>query len=873
MRTHRTRPGPARPGRGLAGAVLALAVLALAGVGPAGASATGGATARAPRGAGSPTALAQSARQGMVAPPRALVLVDRLTMDEALAASGPDQPEVAGFVSTLPVHQPLASGVLSLAAGRRVDALAALEDDPAAASGLPGPATVERIRRDNPGARFGRLPPTEVLAYPGLEVAGLFALGPSGPAPPASLLGAGGRPLPLRPERLLVLAVPDAAALADLLGRLEPTGDAGSIMVVGLRAAPGRANAAPLLVLQRPGAGGGTVTSNSTRRLGLVALEDVRPTLTGGASAGDDGAVMRLAPVEGPVAAAVTRLDRRVGALVVARTWAIPLLCLAAVLALFALLAVWRARRRGSGADGPRPLARSLLALTLALPPGYLVASMAEPPAARVWQAVAGGSLRDPGVIVPWAVAWVAAGLAAAAALAAIALWLDRPTPTPAPFPLPTPAPGSVSAPAPGSVSAPAPGPVSASGPGPVPSPMPGPASGPPSEPASAATSGPTSGPVAGPSADPACGRSSAGVARLYPWVPRLVPRWGSVADGRATYPRRSTAPRPPGRGTYPSGSTAPRPPGPATYPSGSTVPGPPAPAAFPRGSTASRPEGPRAPGLRDRLPVRVPAPVLLGVVLLGLVALDLALGGDGLAQPLLGGSAWDGERFYGLGNGYFAFALAAAMLVVGFAPLPAVPAAVLLGGLGMVDGLPRLGADVGGALTAMLTGAAALIVLAPNRPRPGRALLLAGLAVAAAVAVALGAGLGGPVTHAGRFAERLQQGPADAVGVVVDQLARNLRLLANSPFAWVGPLQVAAAALIALRPPAGLADLPVWIRRVLGLGALGSLLLILLNDTGVTATAASGLFLLAIPAWAWLDGVAGPAPAPPAAGSGRPGS
>jgi hypothetical protein len=39
----------------------------------------------------------------------------------------------------------------------------------------------------------------------------------------------------------------------------------------------------------------------------------------------------------------------------------------------------------------------------------------------------------------------------------------------------------------------------------------------------------------------------------------------------------------------------------------------------------------------------------------------------------------------------------------------------------------------------------------------------------------------------------------------------------------------------------------------VLGLGALGSLLLILLNDTGVTATAASGLFLLTIPAWALL--------------------
>jgi hypothetical protein len=259
----------------------------------------------------------------------------------------------------------------------------------------------------------------------------------------------------------------------------------------------------------------------------------------------------------------------------------------------------------------------------------------------------------------------------------------------------------------------------------------------------------------------------------------------------------------------------------------------------------------------------RVPAPALLGGVLLALVALDLVLGGHGLSQPLVGGSAWDGERFYGLGNGYFAFSLAAVMLVAGFAPLSAVATAGLLVALGVVDGLPRLGADVGGALTSMLTAAAALVVLAPGRPRARRVVLLAGLAVAAAVAVALGAGLGGPVSHAGRFAERLRQGPADAAGMVVDQLARNLRLLANSPFAWAGPLEVVLAGVIALRPPAPLRDLPEWTRRVLGLGALGSLLLILLNDTGVTATAGSGLFLLVIPAWAWLEGrrPAGPPP------------
>jgi hypothetical protein len=624
-------------------------------------------------GVGTAPALASQAGAGPVAPPGALVLVERLGMDEALAAAGGERPEVAGFVSTLPVQQPLASRVLSLAAGRRVDALAALGDDPDA-SGLPGPATVERIRADNPGARLGRLPPTRLLASPGQEVAGLFTLGPSGPARAPEPLEPGDGPLPLRPDRLLVVAVPDATALANVLDRLRPATGAGrSVMVLGLRAAPGRANAAPLLVFD-PALRGGLPTSDSTRRLGLVTLEDVRPTLAGAESSVDDGSVIRIAR-DAAASATVTRLDRRVAALVTARTWAIPLLCLAAVLALFALLATWRGRGGARSASA----ARVLLALTLALPPGYLVASMAEPPAARLWAAGRPG-LPGPGTAGVWAVAWLASGLAVGAALAFLALRLDRTT----------------------------------------------------------------------------------------------------------------------GGG--------------------------------------------------------VRAPALLGAVLLGLVALDLVLGGHGLSQPLLGGSAWDGERFYGLGNGYFAFALAAVMLVAGFAPLSAVATAALLAGLGVVDGLPRLGADVGGALTSMLTAAAALVVLAPGRPRARRVVLLAGLAVAAAVAVALGAGLGGPVSHAGRFAERLTQGPADAAGMVVDQLARNLRLLANSPFAWAGPLEVLLAGMIALRPPPPLDRLPEWTRRVLGLGAFGSLLLILLNDTGVTATAASGLFLLAIPAWAWLD-------------------
>jgi hypothetical protein len=614
---------------------------------------------------------------GPVAAPSALVLVERLSLDEALDATRGRPVRVVGFVATLPEFQPLAARVLSLAAGRRV-----VDAEAVRAQGLPGPAEVERLRAGNPDARFGRLPPTRVLAWRGMEAAGLFTLGPGGPASPASPLDRRGGRIPLRPGRLVVLAVPNADALRSVSERLALAPGAGPVMVAGLRPAPGRANAAPLLVV-----GGdrvGLPTSDSTRRQGLVALEDIRPTLAGGRSDADDGTPIRVVGDDGPAGAA-TWLDRRVGALVLARTLAIPLLALAAVLALLALLAAWRARRRGSEPAGWERAALALLALTLALPAGYLAASVAEPLAARAVRAVFRGLFRAPGMAPAWGLAWLAAGLVVAAVLAGVALRLHR----------------------------------------------------------------------------------------------------------------------------------------------------------------------------------RVAAPALLGGALLALVATGLLAGGEGLAQPLLGGSAWDGERFYGLGNGYFAFALAAAVLVIGFVPLRVPWAAALLAGLAVVDGLPRLGADVGGALAAMLTGAAALVVLAPARPRLGRVLLLAGGALVAAVAVALGGGLGGPVTHAGRFADRLLAGPGEAARVVVDQLARNLRLLAHSPFAWVGPLEVAAAGLLALRPPPPLAELSDWLRRVLGLGALGSLLLILLNDTGVTATAASGLFLLAIPAWALLDrgGAAGPPP------------
>jgi hypothetical protein len=650
------RGGRRAPG-GRALAVLALAAV-IAGLG----AAVSPAAAAPPVAGGSAN---QPARTSPTRPalgvdvpaPAVLVLVGRLTWDEAAAsARRRGGPVTAGLLATLPAEAPLADRVLTMAAAHRVRGADADQ--------------LDRFRAATPDGCYRRLAPVEVVAAPGLEAAGLLAVRDGGTPPPARPLPTSG-PLAPTPGRLLVVAVPDAAGLDGVLGRL-PAGT--RVLVAGLAPAPGRARTTPLLDLGGPA---GQATSASTRRVGLVALVDLCPTLVGDGDVADGAPIRALAAAD-PLAE-ITRLDRRVAALVTARTWAIPLLVLAAVLAA-AAVALWRLRGRPRAARA----ARALLLLTLALPSGYLLASRVAPPSAP---------------------AWLAVGVVAGGVLAAGAARL-------------------------------------------------------------------------------------AGEAR---WSP----------------------------------------------------------------------------------------PVVLGVVLLVLVVADLATGGHGLERPLLGGSAYDGERFYGLGNGYFAMALAAIMLVAAFTRLPAGAVAAMLGGLALVDGLPMLGADVGGALTASLTAALALLLLGRRRSLAGTLLLLGLAAVAGLAVVAVAALLADPATHGSRFLGTLvDEGPAAAGRVVARQLGRNFALLAGSPFAWVGPLEVLAAALAALWPPAALAGVPARARRVVLLGALASALLVLLNDTGVTATAASGLFLLAILVWSALDaapaepphgGAAEPSPTDPVAPA-RPG-
>jgi len=172
-----------------------------------------------------------------------------------------------------------------------------------------------------------------------------------------------------------------------------------------------------------------------------------------------------------------------------------------------------------------------------------------------------------------------------------------------------------------------------------------------------------------------------------------------------------------------------------------------------------------------------------------------------------------------------------------------------------MVDGLPSLGADVDGALTAMLSAAAALLLLGRARPSATKVLWLSVAAVVAAAGIVVGVALLlGETTHGSRVAQDLGSDPGAALRAVGHQLGGNFGLLAANFWAWWGPLLVGFAGLSSVRPPALLAGVPEWVRRVVGVGAIGSALLILLNDTGVTAAAGSGLALVMTLAWSALE-------------------
>jgi hypothetical protein len=233
---------------------------------------------------------------------------------------------------------------------------------------------------------------------------------------------------------------------------------------------------------------------------------------------------------------------------------------------------------------------------------------------------------------------------------------------------------------------------------------------------------------------------------------------------------------------------------------------------------------------------------VAVGVVAgagLALVAVEAALGWPALLTPLLGGSALDGVRFYGLGNSYAGIVLAGAVLVAAF--LRPWAGVAFLVAAALFAGLPWIGADLGGGLTLFVVAALWWAVRVRRRFR---------LPEAVVAVAALGAGLALLVvthrlfpsaTHVTRAVES-SGGVAGIFAVFWNRFLLNVRTTAATPAVWLTILGLPVGAAVAWRRPGPfrrpLEAEPAWRDAALVL-ALGGMIGYVLNDTFGTASVA----------------------------------
>jgi hypothetical protein len=250
-----------------------------------------------------------------------------------------------------------------------------------------------------------------------------------------------------------------------------------------------------------------------------------------------------------------------------------------------------------------------------------------------------------------------------------------------------------------------------------------------------------------------------------------------------------------------------------------------------------------------------------LGALGLAFVAVDaVILGGRAMELPLLGGTMFDGVRFYGLPNAFIALVLAGSLFVA--ARLPPLPGVVLLVAVGLCVGAPGLGADLGGAVTLFV--AAGLWWPLRTRPRFGwveAGLALATVAVGTAAVLAMNRFLPGPPSHIGRFVAGAGLGPGGVVHRFWDRLRIGLGQVADVP--WVVIALVGLVVLLwiaaANAGPVGRALTRAggpWREALIALTAAGVAAFVA-NDTGVAAAAPVFIYALALatyPVLVWPD-------------------
>ena len=225
-----------------------------------------------------------------------------------------------------------------------------------------------------------------------------------------------------------------------------------------------------------------------------------------------------------------------------------------------------------------------------------------------------------------------------------------------------------------------------------------------------------------------------------------------------------------------------------------------------------------------------------------GLVALDLGVGGPLQISRAFGSDAQSAGRFYGLGNGAFAAYAGAAAILVASARrrAPWIPALLLL--VTLVVALPGLGNDVGGALT--VAPVFGLAVAALWERLSWRVVLALAAATTVLLGAALAIDLGRPASDRSHLA-RFVTGSGQSA-TLSRRVATNVGQYAAQP-GLILVVLLAVAMVVLLARGRFQAQLPLGSTARIGvLSALGVALLgNALNDSGAVVTAVSALFVV----------------------------
>jgi hypothetical protein len=247
---------------------------------------------------------------------------------------------------------------------------------------------------------------------------------------------------------------------------------------------------------------------------------------------------------------------------------------------------------------------------------------------------------------------------------------------------------------------------------------------------------------------------------------------------------------------------------------------------------------------------------VFLGVAALVFMTVDGLFGWRGLRIPLLGGTMFDGARFYGIPNAFLATLLASALFVA--CALEPWAGTALLFGAGLFAGFPALGADLGGSATLFLAAGLWWAIRTPGRPISVR-LIAAPLAVVVGLVIVVAANrlLPGAPTHIAGFVER--SGSRGVWTAFTSRLRVGVGQLGDVPAAWLPMLGlpvILAVSLIAPVPIRGglsVAGSP-W-RETLVVLTIAAMASFFVNDTGVAAAAPAFLYAataMVYPALRW---------------------